>query len=125
MSEVTDVIDVIIADDQTLVRRGIRSLLELSGDFAVIAEASDGRAQREVLRNPHRSHPTLAQGAGEPNVRGDHHAGFGLGHGASRGYHSLCQRMRDCSGRCNFFAARKAIGWHSKRLLTHLADNSA
>jgi len=44
------VIDVIVADDQTLVRRGIRSLLELSGELAVIAEASDGDEALEAVR---------------------------------------------------------------------------
>ena len=43
-------IDVIVADDQTLVRRGIRSLLELSGELAVIAEASDGDEALEAVR---------------------------------------------------------------------------
>jgi DNA-binding NarL/FixJ family response regulator len=36
------VIRVVLVDDQTLVRRGIRSLLELAGDIAVVAEAVDG-----------------------------------------------------------------------------------
>jgi DNA-binding NarL/FixJ family response regulator len=36
------VIRVVLVDDQTLVRQGIRSLLELSGDIAVVAEAADG-----------------------------------------------------------------------------------
>jgi len=35
-------IRVILADDQTLVRRGIRSLLELAGGISVVAEAADG-----------------------------------------------------------------------------------
>lgn len=45
-----EVIEVIVADDQTLVRRGIRSLLELSGEFAVIAEASDGDEALSAVR---------------------------------------------------------------------------
>jgi DNA-binding NarL/FixJ family response regulator len=36
------VIRVVLVDDQTLVRRGIRSLLELAGDIDIVAEASDG-----------------------------------------------------------------------------------
>jgi DNA-binding NarL/FixJ family response regulator len=36
------VIRVVLVDDQTLVRRGIRSLLELAGDVAIAAEAGDG-----------------------------------------------------------------------------------
>lgn len=35
-------IRVVLVDDQTLVRRGIRSLLELAGDVAIVAEAADG-----------------------------------------------------------------------------------
>jgi DNA-binding NarL/FixJ family response regulator len=33
---------VVLVDDQTLVRRGIRSLLELAGDISIVAEAADG-----------------------------------------------------------------------------------
>jgi DNA-binding NarL/FixJ family response regulator len=35
-------ISVVLVDDQTLVRQGIRSLLELAGDITIVAEASDG-----------------------------------------------------------------------------------
>jgi DNA-binding NarL/FixJ family response regulator len=45
------VIEVIVADDQTLVRHGIRSLLELSGQFAVVAEASDGEEALRAVRS--------------------------------------------------------------------------
>jgi DNA-binding NarL/FixJ family response regulator len=45
------VIDVIVADDQTLVRSGIRSLLELSRDFRVVAEASDGEEALRAVRS--------------------------------------------------------------------------
>jgi DNA-binding NarL/FixJ family response regulator len=45
------VIEVIVADDQTLVRHGIRSLLELSGEFAVVAEASDGEEALRQVRS--------------------------------------------------------------------------
>ena len=38
----TTKISVCLVDDQTLVRQGIRSLLELSDDICVIAEAGDG-----------------------------------------------------------------------------------
>ena len=44
-------IDVIIADDQTLVRQGIRSLLELSGDLRVVAEATDGEEALRAIRS--------------------------------------------------------------------------
>jgi len=37
------VINVMLVDDQNLVRKGVRSLLELSEEIAVIAEASDGK----------------------------------------------------------------------------------
>jgi len=35
-------IRVVLVDDQTLVRQGIRSLLELAGDVTIVAEAQDG-----------------------------------------------------------------------------------
>ncbi len=35
-------IRVVLVDDQTLIRQGIRSLLELSGDVCIVAEAADG-----------------------------------------------------------------------------------
>jgi DNA-binding NarL/FixJ family response regulator len=41
------VIRVLLADDQTLVRQGVRSLLDLSPDIRVVAEAGDGE---EALR---------------------------------------------------------------------------
>jgi DNA-binding NarL/FixJ family response regulator len=51
-------IRVVIADDQTLVRQGIRGLLELSGAIDVVAEAEDGD---EALRaiEAHRPHVAL------------------------------------------------------------------
>jgi DNA-binding NarL/FixJ family response regulator len=42
-------IDVCVVDDQTLVRQGIRSLLELTDDVAVVAEAADGDDALAVL----------------------------------------------------------------------------
>jgi DNA-binding NarL/FixJ family response regulator len=44
------VIRVVLVDDQTLVRRGIRSLLELAGDIAVAAEAGDGEEAIPLIR---------------------------------------------------------------------------
>ena len=44
-------IRVALVDDQTLIRQGIRSLLELSGDMAIVAEATDGdEAVAMILR---------------------------------------------------------------------------
>jgi DNA-binding NarL/FixJ family response regulator len=43
------VIRVALADDQTLVRQGIRNLLELTPDVRVVAEASDGAEALRVL----------------------------------------------------------------------------
>jgi DNA-binding NarL/FixJ family response regulator len=43
------VIRVALADDQTLVRQGIRSLLELTADIRVAAEASDGEEALATL----------------------------------------------------------------------------
>ncbi|HVH36231.1 MULTISPECIES: response regulator [Tahibacter] len=42
-------ISVLLVDDQTLVRQGIRSLLELSDDIRVIAEAADGAQAVELI----------------------------------------------------------------------------
>ncbi len=42
-------IRVVLVDDQTLVRQGIRSLLELSDNIRIVAEASDGRQAVELV----------------------------------------------------------------------------
>jgi DNA-binding NarL/FixJ family response regulator len=76
------VIRVALADDQTLVRQGIRSLLELTPDLRVVAEASDGAEALEMLtktdvdvavldvRMPHKTGVevlvALARGASRP-----------------------------------------------------------
>lgn len=43
-------IRVVLIDDQTLVRRGIRALLELAGDITIAAEATDGEQGAAVIR---------------------------------------------------------------------------
>ena len=43
-------IRVVLVDDQTLVRRGLRALLELAGDISVVAEAEDGVEGVAVIR---------------------------------------------------------------------------
>ncbi len=43
-------IRIVLVDDQTLVRQGIRSLLDLSGDMQIVAEASDGDEGLAVIR---------------------------------------------------------------------------
>ena len=42
-------IRVCLVDDQTLVRQGIRSLLELSENIRIVAEAADGRQAMDVI----------------------------------------------------------------------------
>jgi DNA-binding NarL/FixJ family response regulator len=42
-----------IADDQPLVRAGLRSIFEHADDITVVAEASDGRAAVETVREVH------------------------------------------------------------------------
>ena len=42
-----------LVDDQTLVRRGIRSLLELDADIAIVGEAGDGDEALEMIRREH------------------------------------------------------------------------
>ncbi len=43
-------IRVVLVDDQTLVRRGLRALLELAGDIAIVGEAEDGVAGAAIIR---------------------------------------------------------------------------
>ncbi len=43
-------IRVVLVDDQTLVRRGLRALLELAGDFAIVGEAEDGVEGAAIVR---------------------------------------------------------------------------
>ena len=43
-------IRIVLVDDQTLVRQGIRSLLELVSDVSIVAEASDGDEAVSVIR---------------------------------------------------------------------------
>ena len=43
-------IRVVLVDDQTLVRRGIRALLELAGDITIVAEAEDGIEGAAIIR---------------------------------------------------------------------------
>lgn len=50
-------IRVLLADDHTLVREGVRLLLEGQGDVEVVAEAADGR---EAVEKARLSHPDVA-----------------------------------------------------------------
>ncbi|MEL7974510.1 response regulator transcription factor [Isoptericola sp. F-RaC21] len=45
-----DPVRLVLADDQTLVRHGIRSLLEIAGGIEVVAEADDGAAAVAAVR---------------------------------------------------------------------------
>lgn len=44
-----DAIKLVIADDHSMIREGLKQLLELEGQFKVIAEASDGAECLEIL----------------------------------------------------------------------------
>lgn len=44
-----DAINLVIADDHSMIREGLKQLLELEGQFKVIAEASDGVECLEIL----------------------------------------------------------------------------
>jgi DNA-binding NarL/FixJ family response regulator len=46
-------IRVVLIDDQTLVRQGIRSLLELAGDISIVAEAADGEDGLTMIAREH------------------------------------------------------------------------
>lgn len=50
-------INVMLVDDQTLVREGIKSLLALSEDIRVVTEASDGEQVLTVLRDSMEQQP--------------------------------------------------------------------
>lgn len=43
-------INVLLADDHSIVRAGLRRIVEESGDMAVVAEASDGREAVQLVR---------------------------------------------------------------------------
>ena len=46
-------IRVLLADDEALVRAGLRMLLETAADLAVVGEAADGREALEAIRQHH------------------------------------------------------------------------
>ena len=46
-------IKVLIADDQTLLRQGLRTILDLEDDIKVIAEAQDGLSAVELASREH------------------------------------------------------------------------
>jgi two-component system, NarL family, response regulator NreC len=50
-------IRILLADDHTVMRRGLRFLLESQPDFTVVAEASDGR---EAVQQAEAAHPDVA-----------------------------------------------------------------
>ncbi len=50
-------IKVLLADDHSIVRAGLRRIVEESGDMEVIAEAADGR---EAIRHVHDTRPDVA-----------------------------------------------------------------
>lgn len=68
MEEESSVIRVLIADDHTLVRQGIRLLLETTTDVQVIGEASDGA---EAIRMTRELNPDLVlMDIAMPNIDG-------------------------------------------------------
>ncbi len=44
------VVNIVIADDHSMIREGLKQLLELEGDIKVIGEAGDGKQCLEVVR---------------------------------------------------------------------------
>jgi DNA-binding NarL/FixJ family response regulator len=59
-------IRILLADDQTLVRQGIRQLLEVSGDLRVTREVADGEAALEALTPARRAGGNGNSSAGTP-----------------------------------------------------------
>ena len=47
-------IRILLADDHTVIRRGLRLLLESQPEFSVVAEAADGRQAVEQPKPPSR-----------------------------------------------------------------------
>ena len=46
----SDVVKIIIADDHSMIRQGLKQLLELDGDIQVIGEAGNGAECLELLQ---------------------------------------------------------------------------
>ena len=61
-------IRVMLVDDQTLVRQGVKSLLQLAEDIEVIGEASDGAEALEMI--PKLSPDVLLLDLRMPNING-------------------------------------------------------
>ena len=57
LKEQSRVIKVLLADDHSIVRAGLRRIVEESGDMTVVAEAADGR---EAIRYIHETLPDVA-----------------------------------------------------------------
>ena len=57
MSKVKDKIEIIIADDHMMIRKGLKQLLELDGTMKVIAEANDGEECLNLLNK--KIHPDI------------------------------------------------------------------
>jgi DNA-binding NarL/FixJ family response regulator len=53
MSEPTQSIRVVLADDHAVVRAGTRQFLEFAGDIQVVAEAEDGQQARALIEQHH------------------------------------------------------------------------
>jgi len=51
VNEQTSVVKVLIVDDHTIVRQGLRALLETQPDFTIVAEADTGEAAVELARD--------------------------------------------------------------------------
>jgi DNA-binding NarL/FixJ family response regulator len=60
-------IHILLADDHTIIRSGIRLLLEQQPDFKVVAEASDGREAVELISKHHPEVAVLDIGMPELN----------------------------------------------------------
>ena len=91
-------IHILLADDHTVMRRGLRLLLESQPEFSVVAEAADGR---QAVEQAEATQPDVAViDIAMPNLSGIEAAQritAALPHGCRDSQHALRRRLRFAS----------------------------